>query len=294
MSRVLDDVIAANRLERLDDNLFRGYGNWGPATRLYGGQVMSQAMSAAQQTVQGNFVLHSMHCYFMRPGDPKRAVIYDVELIRDGKSFFTRRVTARQYGHAIFSCQLSYQKPESGFDHQAPMPQVAGPDDLRNEADYLAAELKRGAVATTLLPAKDVPLDWPIDFRPIDPVDFSSPKPQAPISKTWLKSRAPLPDDLALHQQLLAFASDHNILITALRPHGVTFMLPGLQFATIDHAMWFHRPFRMDDWLLYVTESPSASNARGFSTGRIYQRDGTLVASVTQEGLLRQHPPAQR
>jgi len=289
MSKVLDEVIAANRLERLDDNLFRGYGNWGPAVRLYGGQVMSQAMSAAQQTVQGNFVLHSMHCYFMRPGDPRRAVIYDVELIRDGKSFFTRRVTARQYGHAIFSCQLSYQKPESGYDHQAPMPQVVAPDDLRNEAEYLAGELKRGAVATTLMPEKDVPIDWPIDFRPIDPVDFSSPKPQAPVSRTWLRARAPLPDDLALHQQLLAFASDHNILITALRPHGVTFMTPGLQFATIDHAIWFHRPFRIDDWLLYETESPSASNARGFATGRVYRRDGTLVASVTQEGLLRQH-----
>ncbi|MFT3929621.1 MAG: acyl-CoA thioesterase II [Spongiibacteraceae bacterium] len=286
MSKVLDEVIAANRLERLDDNLFRGYGNWGPAARLYGGQVMSQAMSAAQQTVTGNFVLHSMHCYFMRPGDPRRAVIYDVELIRDGKSFLTRRVTARQYGHAIFSCQLSYQKPEQGFDHQLPMPQVEPPDGLRSEADVLAAELLRGAPAGL---EKQVPTEWPIDFRPVNPVDHRNPKPQPPVSHVWMRALAPLPDDLALHQQLLGFASDHTILVTALRPHGVTFMLPGLQFATIDHAIWFHRPFRMDEWLLYVTESPSASNARGFSTGRIYQRDGALVASVTQEGLLRQH-----
>lgn len=286
MSKVLDDVVAANRLERLDDNLFRGYGNWGPVARLYGGQVMSQAMSAAQQTVTGNFVLHSMHCYFMRPGDPKRAVIYDVELIRDGKSFLTRRVTARQHGHAIFSCQLSYQKPEAGFNHQAPMPQVVGPDNLRSEADHLAGELRRGGAST---PDKIVPTEWPIEFRAIEPVDFHHPQPQEPISRVWMRAPAPLPDDLALHQQLLGFASDHNILVTALRPHGVTFMTPGLQFATIDHAIWFHRPFRMDDWLLYETESPSTSNARGFSTGRVYQRDGTLVASVTQEGLLRQH-----
>lgn len=291
MSKVLDDVIAANRLERLDDNLFRGYGNWGPAVRLYGGQVMSQAMSAAQQTVQGNFILHSMHAYFMRPGDPKRAVIYDVELIRDGKSFFTRRVTARQYGHAIFSCQLSYQKPEQGFDHQAPMPQVIGPEGLGSEAEHLAGELRRGALTVPLAPGKDVPTEWPIEFRAVDPVDFGHPKPQAPLNRAWVRAPAPLPDDLALHQQLLAFASDHNILITALRPHGVTFMTPGLQFATIDHAIWFHRPFRIDDWLLYETESPSASNARGFAIGRVYQRDGTLVASVTQEGLLRQHAP---
>lgn len=290
MGKVLDDVIAANRLERLDDNLFRGFGTWGPATRLYGGQVMSQAMSAAQQTVQGNFVLHSMHAYFMRPGDPKRAVIYDVELIRDGKSFFTRRVTARQYGHAIFSCQLSYQKPEQGFDHQEPMPAVIGPDNLPSEAETLAGEFVRRSL---LVPEKSVPAEWPIEFRAIDPVDWLDPKPQPPLIQAWLRAPAALPDDLALHQQLLAFASDHNILVTALRPHGVSFLTPGLQFATIDHAIWFHRPFRIDDWLLYETASPSASNARGFAIGRVYARDGTLVASVTQEGLLRRHemPP---
>lgn len=286
MSKVLDEVIAANRLEQLDDNLFRGYGNWGMGTRLYGGQVMSQAMSAAQQTVLGNFILHSMHAYFMRPGDPVRAVIYDVELIREGRSFLTRRVTARQHGAAIFSCQLSYQKPEQGLDHQAPMPHVIGPENLRTEAQMLAGEWLK---STSTLPDQRVPTEWPIDFWPVDPVDFRNPKPQAPLSQVWMRTPEPLPDDLALHQQLLAFASDHNILVTALRPHGVTFMTPGLQFATIDHAIWFHRPFRIDDWLLYETESPSASNARGFAIGRVYQRDGTLVASVTQEGLLRKH-----
>ena len=284
MGKVLDDVIAANRLEQLEDNLFRGYGNWGPAFRLYGGQVMSQAMSAAQQTVPGNFVLHSMHCYFMRPGDPKRAVIYDVELIRDGKSFLTRRVTARQHGAAIFSCQLSYQKPESGFDHQAPMPQVAGPENLQSEAQTLLSKFLKSTAAP---PDLQVPTEWPIDFCPIEPVDLLNPKPHTPLNQVWMRASAPLPDDLALHQQLLAFASDHNILVTALRPYAVTYLTPGLQIATIDHAMWFHRPFRIDDWLLYQTESTSASNGRGFAVGRIYQRDGTLVASVSQEGLIR-------
>lgn len=284
MSKVLDDVIAANRLEQLDDNLFRGYGNWGPAIRLYGGQVMSQAMSAAQQTVQGNFVLHSMHAYFMRPGDPKRAVVYDVELIREGRSFLTRRVTARQHGAAIFSCQLSYQKPEGGFDHQAPMPQVVGPENLKSESQLMAGLVFKSKLSPPESRAQE---EWPIDYWPLQPVDLHNPQPHAPLSQVWLRAAAPLPDDLALHQQLLAFASDHNILITALRPHATSFVTPGLQIATIDHAMWFHRPFRIDDWLLYETESPSASNARGFAVGRIFQRDGTLVASVSQEGLIR-------
>ena len=289
LGKVLDDVIAANRLEQLDDNLFRGYGNWGPAIRLYGGQVMSQAMSAAQQTVQGNFILHSMHCSFMRPGDTKRAVIYDVELMREGKSFVTRRVTARQHGAAIFSCQLSYQKPEQGFDHQAPMPQVSGPENLQSEAQMLVGKFLKSTLAPPDSPA---PSEWPIDFWPIDPVDLLDPKPHSPLSQVWMRASAPMPDDLALHQQLLAFASDHNILVTALRPHATTFLTPGLQIATIDHAIWFHRPFRIDDWLLYQTESTSASNSRGFAIGRIYRRDGTLVASVSQEGLIRKHKVA--
>jgi len=286
LSKILEDVIAANRLEQLDDNLFRGYGNWGSRIRLYGGQVMSQAMSAAQQTVKPEFVLHSMHAYFMRPGDPARAVIYDVELIREGKSFITRRVVARQHGAAIFSCQLSYQKIETGFDHQVPMPPVPGPEGLRNESELFAAVLVEGET-DRILP----PTDWPVEHFPLDPVDLKNPQVHEPRTYVWLKAAAPLPDDLALHQQLLAFASDHNILVTALRPHATSIMTPGLQIATIDHGMWFHRPFRIDDWLLYESESPSASNARGFSLGRVYTRAGILVASISQEGLIRQRSP---
>jgi len=248
--------------------------------------VMSQAMSAAQQTVKPEFVLHSMHAYFMRPGDPARAVIYDVELIREGKSFITRRVVARQHGAAIFSCQLSYQKIETGFDHQVPMPPVPGPEGLRNESELFAAVLVEGET-DRILP----PTDWPVEHFPLDPVDLKNPQVHEPRTYVWLKAAAPLPDDLALHQQLLAFASDHNILVTALRPHATSIMTPGLQIATIDHGMWFHRPFRIDDWLLYESESPSASNARGFSLGRVYTRAGILVASISQEGLIRQRSP---
>jgi acyl-CoA thioesterase-2 len=226
-----------------------------------------------------------MHAYFMRPGDPARAVIYDVELIREGKSFLTRRVTARQYGAAIFSCQLSYQKPEIGFDHQVPMPTVPGPEGLKSEAELFAA----AAIGMSAGPPESrTPVEWPIEHWPVDPVDFDNPQALPPHNYIWLRAAAPVEGDLALHQQLLAFTSDHNILITSLRPHSTNFFTPGLQIATIDHAIWFHRPFRVDEWLLYQVDSPSASNARGFSLGRIYRRDGELVASVSQEGLIRQ------
>ena len=283
MNQSLADVIAANKLEMLDDNLFRGSGTWGSGVRLYGGQVLSQAMSAAQQTVREPFVLHSMHAYFMRPGDPGRPVIYDVDLIREGRSFVTRRVVARQHGAAIFSCQLSYQKPEPGFEHQRPMPAAAGPEGLPGDHELFAS-----APFDNTMPESRLPQDWPIDYRQADPVDLVRPGRHAPESLIWFRSMDPVEGDLALHQQLLAFASDHNILITALRPHGVTLATPGMQIATIDHAIWFHRPFRIDEWLLYEVYSPSASNSRGLSLGRIYTRDGVLVASVSQEGLIRQ------
>lgn len=286
MNQALADVIAANRLEKLDDNLFRGYGTWGSGVRLYGGQVLSQAMSAAQQTVSECFTLHSMHAYFMRPGDPARAVIYDVDIIREGKSFVTRRVVARQHGAAIFSCQLSYQRTEPGFDHQSPMPQAVGPEGLPTDDELVSAALydSRTPPESRLAPG------WPIEYRQLDPVNLTNPSRHSAESKIWFRAAETVNGDLALHQQLLAFASDHNILITALRPHGVSFTSPGMQIATLDHAIWFHRPLRIDDWLLYVIESPSACNARGLGLGRIYDRSGVLVASVSQEGLIRQRP----
>jgi len=286
LNQALADVIAANRLEKLDDNLFRGYGTWGSGVRLYGGQVLSQAMSASQQTVPGPFVLHSMHAYFMRPGDPARAVIYDVDIIREGKSFVTRRVVARQHGAAIFSCQLSYQRTEQGFDHQKPMPEVAGPEGLPTDDELLSTALYDARMP----PESRLSPGWPIEYRQLDPVDLVNPGRHSAETQIWFRAGHAVDGDLALHQQLLAFASDHNILITALRPHGVSFTSPGMQIATLDHAIWFHRPFRIDDWLLYVVESPSACNARGLGLGRVYDRSGVLVASVSQEGLIRQRP----
>ncbi len=287
MNQALADVVAANRLEMLDDNLFRGHGTWGSGVRLYGGQVLSQAMSAAQQTVSDAFNLHSMHAYFMRPGDPQRAVIYDVDVIREGRSFVTRRVVARQHGAAIFSCQLSYQRPEPGFDHQRPMPAVGAPEGLPSDAELFAA-----ATFDSRMPLESrlSSPGWPIEYRQLDPVDMVNPGRHPPESLIWFRTTDPIDGSLALHQQLLAFASDHSILITALRPHEVSLASPGMQIATLDHAIWFHRPFRIDEWLLYEIHSPSASNARGLSLGRIYNRGGELIASVSQEGLIRQRP----
>lgn len=277
MNDALQDLITSNRLEMLDDNLFRGRSTWGPKVRIYGGQVMSQSLSAAQQTVPEGLVLHSMHAYFMRAGDPGRPVIYDVEAIRDGKSFVTRRVTARQHGHPIYSCESSFQKVESGYEHQHPMPEIEGPETLATD-QTLFAKLRPEGQATG---------DWPIEYRQVHPVATEIPELAAPQNYVWLRAAGALPDDLALHQQLLAFASDTHLLATSLRPHGVR---PGktLQMSTLDHSLWFHRPFRIDDWLLYELYSPSSSNARGFSLGRIFDRQGQLVASAAQEGLIRQ------
>ncbi|MET0379060.1 MAG: acyl-CoA thioesterase II [Spongiibacteraceae bacterium] len=278
MNNALLDLITSNRLEMLDDNLFRGRSTWGSSVRIYGGQVMSQSLSAAQQTVPKGLVLHSMHAYFMRPGDPARPVIYDVEAIRDGKSFVTRRVTARQHGHAIYSCEGSFQKVESGYEHQHPMPDIEGPETLITDEEIFArlpAEVRR-------------PTDWPIEYRQVHPITTMTPEPMVPQNYVWLRAAGSLPDDLALHQQLLAFASDNHLLGTALRPHGLRAMAENMQVSTIDHSLWFHRPFRIDDWLMYELYSPSSSNARGFSLGRIFDKQGRLVASAAQEGLMRQ------
>ena len=278
VNNALLDLITSNRLEMLDDNLFRGRSTWGGGVRIYGGQVMSQSLSAAQQTVAEGLVLHSMHAYFMRPGDPARPVIYDVEALRDGKSFVTRRITARQHGHAIYSCEASFQKVEPGYEHQHEMPQIDGPDNLATDAENFAK----------LPPEVRRPADWPIEYRQLHPIVTMTPEPMEPRNFVWMRAAGSLPDDLALHQQLLAFASDNHLLGTALRPHGLRAMAENMQVSTIDHSLWFHRPFRFDDWLMYELYSPSASNARGFSLGRIFDRQGRLVASAAQEGLMRE------
>lgn len=278
MNDALAELIARHELEQLDDNLFRGYSPPSPRQRIYGGLVLSQSIAAAQRTVAAPLQLHSMHAYFMRGGDPDRAVIYDVESIRDGRSFVSRRVVARQKGQAIYSCQLSYQQPEAGLEHQAPMPAVPSPEGLLTEE-----------ARWNQIPALESEnRTWPIEYRQVSPVDWRAPTPAEPATAVWLKAVDRLPETLALHQTLFAYASDMHILATALRPHALSpLTTDGLQLATLDHTIWYHRPFRLDEWLLYALSSPSASNARGLAQGHVYRADGVLVATVMQEGLMR-------
>lgn len=275
-------------LESIENNLFRGPSQdlgWG---RVYGGQVLAQAIQASAATVPPEHRIHSMHAYFLLGGDVNRPVLYDVDRIRDGASFTTRRVVAIQHGKAILNMAASFQKNEDGFEHQDVMPNVPPPEDVpddrtRNEEIIakLPAFLRPRAV-----------VDTPFDIHTIDDIDDPlHPTPRPPTRMYWIKTSGPLPDDFHLHATLLAYASDHNFLTTSLQPHGVTWLTKGMQLASIDHAMWFHHEFRMDEWLLYVIESPAASNARALVRGRVFNREGKLVVTTSQEGLIRRHEP---
>jgi acyl-CoA thioesterase-2 len=283
MSDILHELLALLRLERIEHNLFRGQSQdlgWGA---IFGGQVLGQALSAAAQTVPPERPVHSLHGYFLRQGDAAKPVVYDVDCIRDGGSFTTRRVVAIQNGQAIFSMSASFQQLESGYDHAAAMPTVPGPDDLVSEAE-LARQLA-DAIPETLL--KIATAARPIEIRPIDPSNPLRPTVKPPQRGVWFRAVDRLPDDPAVHRYLLAYASDFHFLATAMQPHAVSWLVPGMQVASLDHAMWFHRPFRMDEWLLHAVDSPSASGARGLVRGQLFTRDGVLVASTAQEGLIR-------
>jgi acyl-CoA thioesterase-2 len=283
MRDVLDELLTLLRLEPIEERIFRGQSQdlgWG---NVFGGQVLGQALSAAARTVPPDRIVHSLHAYFLRTGDARRPIVYEVDPIRDGSSFTTRRVVAVQGGHAIFSLSASFQKEEPGLEHATDMPDVPGPEGLlseleiaRRHADFIPEPLRAMALA-----------DRPIEIRPVQRVNLLDPKPAPPRRQLWYRATGQLPDDPAMHRYLLAYASDFNFLITAMLPHGVSWLTPGMQVASLDHAIWFHRPFRMDDWLLYDVESPSAGGARGLVSGRFYRRDGALVASVMQEGLIR-------
>ena len=285
MQQVLAELLELLELERIEQNLFRGQSQdlgWGA---IFGGQVLGQALSAAAQTVPSERQVHSLHAYFLRQGDAKLPVVYDVDPIRDGKSFTTRRVVAIQNGRAIFNLAASFQKHEPGFEHHAEKPDVPGPEDLLSEVelarrlgDRIPAVLRKRATA-----------ERPIEIRPVDPYNPLAPDKRDPIRHVWYRASDRLPDDEAIHRYLLAYASDFHFLTTAMQPHGVSWLTPGIQVASLDHAMWFHRPFRMDEWLLYAVESPSASGARGLARGHFFTADGLLVASTVQEGLMRKH-----
>jgi acyl-CoA thioesterase II len=282
MSYDIEDLLELLALEPLEQDIYRGQNRDIGTGRVFGGQVMAQALVAARRTVDDDRDAHSVHGYFILPGDLKAPIVYFVDRLRDGKSFATRRVTAIQHGRAVFNMSASFHRAEQGIEHQADMPDVVAPEGLTSELDVIRAAADRippdvRAVLTQ---------DRPIDFRPIGIDPFSTP-PSEPTRNSWIRTVGAMPDSLLAHQAVLAYASDYGLLATATQPHGISIRDPRLQAATLDHAIWFHRPFRMDDWLLYTTDSPAAAGARGFTRGTVYTRDGRLVASVAQEGLLR-------
>ena len=283
MSQVLDDLVNLLTLEPIEENLFRGSSQDLGFRQLFGGQVLGQSLSAMSQTVEDARHVHSMHGYFLRPGDAGLPVVYQVDRVRDGGSFSTRRVTAIQKGQPIFTSSASFQYDEGGFEHQTTMPDVVGPENLPSELDMmrLRAHLIPESMREKLLCAK------PIEFRPVVGEDPFNPQVSDPIKYVWFRADGTLPDNLALHKYLLAYASDFGLLTTSLLPHGKGVWQRDMQVASLDHALWFHGELRMDEWLLYAMDSPWAGNSRGFSRGSVYNRAGKLVASVTQEGLIR-------
>jgi acyl-CoA thioesterase-2 len=283
MDRRLADLLKQFELERLEVNLFRGESRDIGSPQVYGGQVLGQALMAASSTLPAELVVHSLHAYFLRRGDFNLPIVYQVDRSRDGHSFSSRRVIAIQNGQQIFTFSASFQKPEQGFDHQVDMPKVPAPEEL---PDW---DRPSPAVASTL-PEKTqqyLARERPFQMRPVECVNLIRPEAGPPLQHVWFKLVDRLPDDARLHRCLLAYMSDFGLLSTATRPHADAIGDNGLMMASIDHAMWFHRDFRIDEWLLYVLESPSASGSRGFTRGSIYTRDGRLAASVAQEGLIR-------
>jgi acyl-CoA thioesterase-2 len=281
----LSRLLALLDLEKIEENVFRGLSPPERVQRVFGGQVLAQALVAAMRTVPQERTCHSFHAYFLRPGDPKVPILYEVDRSRDGTSFSARRVVAIQHGAQIFILAASFQTAEDGFEHQAQMPVVPDPESLEDDQQVLLRD-------SALSPAMRA---WVAQERPFEtravlgrgPFDGAGDRPaRAAIDHIWLRARGQLADDPNLHRVLLAFVSDMSLLDTALLPHGKS-IFSKVQVASLDHAMWFHRAFRADDWLLYVQDSPSASGARGFNRGAIYRRDGVLVASVAQEGLIR-------
>jgi acyl-CoA thioesterase-2 len=270
-------------VEEIDTDLYRGPRLPGGVGRVFGGQVIAQALQAAQRSVEGAKTAHSLHAYFMRPGDENHPIIFRVVRDFEGRSFANRRVIAMQKGQPILNMTASFQTPSEGLHHQDAMPDVPDPDDLRSEREL--REQIRDQVPEKFrrffLRAR------PIEIRPVNPRNWFAPDKMEPVQHSWFRVVAPLRDDLALHRAMLAYASDMTLLGTCLLPHGVSWMTGEVQTASLDHAIWLHEPFRFDEWLLYTTDSPWAGHARGFNRGKIYSRDGRLVASVAQEGLIR-------
>lgn len=284
---VLDELVTLLDLEPIEKNIFRGQSQDLGFGNVFGGQVLGQSLSAASKTVDPLAQAHSMHGYFMRPGDATKPIVYTVDCIRDGRSFTTRRVVAVQNGRAIFSMSASFHRDETGFEHQETMPDVPGPEGIEPElemAKRLARKSPPGLFDKLLC-------EKPIEIRVVNPVNPFKPKIIPPEKFVWFKAISTMPDDIATHRYMLAYASDFHLVSTSLYPHGKTFWTPDMQVASLDHSIWFHRPFRMDEWLLYKMKSPSACKGRGMNIGKIFTQDGLLVATVAQEGLIRQIEP---
>lgn len=282
MSKILQDLVNVLALEPLEVNLFRGESRDLGGKSVFGGQVLGQALMAAYGTVEEQMV-HSIHAYFLRPGDMQAPIVYEVERLRDGRSFVARRIHAIQHGRPIFSMIASFQIAEDGLEHQFDMPDVPAPGELATQVELRERWLPD-------CPEKLRPgftRDLAIEFKPVAPFNPFRPEPMPPEQNIWFRAAGQLPENEKLHHCVLAYASDFNFLGTAMRPHGVSWFNENMVVASLDHALWFHRPFKADDWLLYSMDSPSSSGARGMSRGLIFNQSGELVASVAQENLMR-------
>ena len=280
---IVDELIDLLRLERIEEDLFRGQSRDIGTRNVFGGQVLGQALSAAQQTVDGGRIVHSLHAYFLRAGDIEAPIVYSVDRSRDGKSFSVRRVVAIQHGQPIFNFAASFQVAEAGAEHQFDMPAVPMPEDLAPPMQIPAEELAKMPVKLQRwLSRKSA-----FEFRYVSRRNEIQPEKRPPFQQIWFRLIDRAPDDDGLQRSMLAYASDFHLIGTAMLPHGISYLQHNVQVASLDHALWFHRPLRVDDWLLYSCDSPSAQGARGLTRGMIYARDGRLVASTAQEGLIR-------
>ncbi|MEO0576250.1 MAG: acyl-CoA thioesterase II [Pseudomonadota bacterium] len=282
MDPVLADLKSLLQLERIETNIFRGESRDIGSAQVFGGQVLGQALSAAGSTVDGRQA-HSLHAYFLRRGDMQAPIVYEVDRQRDGRSFSVRRVVAVQHGRPIFNMAASFQVAEDGLQHQFPMPDVPLPEALtdardiaKDYADQLPAKMRRFMTK-----------DRPFEFRPVEPPAFTSTQPREPVKHVWVRAVDRLPDDDALHQSMLAYVSDYELLGTSALPHGLPYGQGRVQMASLDHALWFHRPIRVDEWFLYAMDSPNAASGRGFTRGMIFRKDGQLAATTAQEGVVR-------
>lgn len=283
MDPVLEDLCHLLTLERIEANIFRGESRDIGSEQVFGGQVLGQALSAAQQTVDDDRCANSLHAYFLRRGDMEAPIVYEVDRQRDGRSFSVRRVVAIQHGRPILNMAASFQRPEGGLSHQFDMPKVPEPEDLMDARD-IARDVGE------LLPAKMrrfVTEERPFEFRPVETPAFVAREEREPHKHVWVRAVDQLPEDANLHRAMLAYVSDYELLGTSALPHGLRYGTGQVQMASLDHALWFHRPLRVDEWFLYVMDSPNASSGRGFARGRVYSRDGVLCASSAQEGVVR-------